>query len=352
LNVKQTKWGYNEKAVNRYHISYKSNKEGGIKMKMIEIPQIKKPISALGMGTMIFAPEKKELCFSILDIFVLNGGTLIDAAEIYGDPEEYGYSETTIGMWLEDRKCREEVVILTKGCIPNTCKSLHPNGLDITPKHIHAAIKGSLKRLKTDYIDLWMLHRDNPSKPVGPIVEALNEEARLGRVKAFGGSNWSVQRIEEANVYAKVNNLQGFSASSPHFCLALAKEPYWLGAVVTTAEDKLWYEKTDMPLFAWSSTGRGFFAKGDPNYLDDPNLVRVYYNEENFEKLHRAEKLGEMKGLTRIEIAIAYLTNQKFPVVSLAGPETNAQVKSCVKALDTDLTQNEIDYLELKTDTL
>jgi 1-deoxyxylulose-5-phosphate synthase len=321
-------------------------------MKTIKIPQIDKPISILGMGTMIFAPKKKDLCFSMLDIFVSNGGTLIDTAEIYGDPEEYGYSEITIGMWLEERKCREKVVILSKGCIPNTCKPIHPEGLEITPKHIHAAIEGSLNRLKTNYIDLWLLHRDNPSVPVNLIVEALNEEVKLGRIKAFGGSNWTVQRIEELNAYAKYKNLLGFSASSPHFCLALAKEPYWPGAVVTTAEDKLWYEKTGLPLFAWSSTGRGFFAKGDPKYLEDPNLVRVYYNEENFEKLRRAEILGKKKGLTRIEMAIAYLANQKFPVVSLAGPETDAQVKSCVKALDTNLTQNEIDYLELKTNRL
>jgi len=319
-------------------------------MKMIKIAPIDKPISVLGMGTMIFAPNKKDQCFSILDTFVENGGTLIDTAEVYGDPEEYGYSETTIGMWLEERNCREQVVIQSKGCIPGTCKALHPNGLEITPKHIHDAIDGSLKRLKTDYLDLWLLHRDDPTKPVGPIVDALNEEVQLGRIKAFGGSNWSVERLEEANEYAKSKNLQGFSVSSPHFCLALAKEPYWPGAVVTTLEDKKWYEKTKMPLFAWSSTGRGFFAKGDPNYLGDPNLIRVYYNDDNFEKLNRAEILGKAKGLTRIEIAIAYLSNQKFPVVSLAGPETDAEVKSCVKALGTELTQSEIDYLDLKVD--
>ena len=319
-------------------------------MKMLRIHGIDKPVSALGLGTMVFAPPKKDLCFSMLDSFVKNGGTLVDTAEIYGDPEEYGYSETTIGMWLIERECREDIVLVSKGIIPGTCKPIHPEGLQITPEHIHRAIDRSLERLKTNYLDMWMLHRDDPSYPVGPLVEALNKEVIAGTIKTFAGSNWTTKRLEEANKYAKDHNLQGFSASSPHFCLALAKEPYWPDTVVTTAEDRGWFEKNNMPLIAWSSTGRGFFAKGGLDYLDDSNLVRVYYNDANFEKLNRAAKLGEKKGLTRVEVAIAYCANQKFPVISLAGPETEEQVKSCVRAIDTILTQAEIDYLELNTD--
>jgi len=235
-------------------------------MKTIKIDGIKKPISVLGLGTMIFHPRKKGQCFSILDTFVENEGTLIDTAEIYGDPEQFGYSESTIGMWLEERKCRENVVIMSKGCIPDTCEALHPNGLKVSPKHIHAAISGSLERLKTTYLDIWVLHRDDPNVGVGDIVEALNEEVKSGRIRTFGGSNWQVKRLEEANEYAKKHGLQGFSVSSPHFCLATAKEPYWPNTAYVTAEDKHWYEKTKLPLFAWSSTGRGFFAKGSRDY--------------------------------------------------------------------------------------
>jgi len=317
-------------------------------MKTIRIPNISKPVSTLGLGTMIFAPNKKTLCYSMLDMFVENGGTLIDTAEIYGDPEEYGYSEMVIGQWMEERNCREKIVLLSKGCIPGTCKPIHPKGLDITPEHIHAAISGSLERLKTDYLDIWLLHRDDLTKPVGPIVEALNEEVKAGRIRAFGGSNWTTQRLDEANQYAMENRLQGMSVSSPHFCLAKAKEPYWPNTVVTDKNDMKWFEKSGMPLLAWSSTGRGFFAKGSPDYLEDRDLVRVFYNDENFERLRRADELGKQKGLTRIEIAIAYLTNQKFPVVSLAGPATEEEVKSCIKALDTKLSETEIDWLDLK----
>ncbi len=321
-------------------------------MKTISIQGIEKQLSVLGMGTMIFSPKKKDLCFSILDTFVANGGTTIDTAEVYGDPEEYGYSESTIGMWLEERACRENVVLISKGIIPDTCKPIHPHGLQLTPQHIHAAIDGSLQRLKTDYLDMWLLHRDDETKPVGAIVDALNEEVARGRIRTFGGSNWTVRRIEEANEYGAKHALQGMSASSPHFCLAIAKEPYWPNTVVTTAADKAWFEKTTLPLLAWSSTGRGFFAKGHRDYTQDQNLVRVYYNNENFEKLRRAEELGKHKGLTRIEIAIAYTQNQKFPVISLAGPETDQQVKSCIKALETKFSQEELEFLELTRESL
>lgn len=322
-------------------------------MKKIKIPNLTKELSVLGLGTMIFAPNKKELSFGILDNFVDNGGTLIDTAEIYGDPEQYGYSEATIGMWFESRRKREEVVLLTKGCIPNSCKPIHPEGLEISPRCINTAIEGSLKRLKTDYIDIWLLHRDDTSKEVGPIVEALNQQIRKGNILSYGGSNWTRVRIDEANTYAKEKGLIGMSASSPHFCLANTIEPYFGSSTVETSkEDKEWHIKNNFPLFAWSALGRGFFAKGDRNFDGDPNLVRVYYSEENFEKLRRAEELGKAKGLTRAEIAIAYVVNQKFPVSALVGPSNNAHMLSCIKGANGILSDKEIQWLELKIDKL
>lgn len=87
-------------------------------MDTIKITGIERKISRLGLGTMIFAPNKKKLCFSILDTFVANGGTTIDTAEVYGDPEEHGYSEITIGMWLQERGRREDIVLISKDASP------------------------------------------------------------------------------------------------------------------------------------------------------------------------------------------------------------------------------------------
>jgi aryl-alcohol dehydrogenase-like predicted oxidoreductase len=318
-------------------------------MRTFHLTNISKPVSVVGLGTMIFAPPKKDLAFDLLDLFVDQGGTFVDTAEIYGDPEEYGYSEKTIGMWLEERQNREDIVLMSKGCIPGTCKPIHPNGLEITPRHIHDAISGSLERLKTDYLDLWMFHRDAPEKPVEELVQAVNAEIEDGRIKAWGGSNWTVARIIEANEYAKRRGLAGMSASSPHFSLALANEAYWPDTVVTTPDDKQWYLDSQLPLIAWSSLGRGFFSHGSPDYTADENLVRTFYSEDNFERKRRAGELGAKAELKDIEIALAYVTNQKFPAIALVGPQTKEELLSCIKGADYRLTDTEIDWLELKS---
>ena len=72
---------------------------------------------------------------------------------------------------------------------------IHPGGAKIDPESIHKAIDGSLQRLQADYLDLWMFHRDDPEHPVGPLVDALDEEVRAGRIRAYGGSNWTTSRI-------------------------------------------------------------------------------------------------------------------------------------------------------------
>jgi aryl-alcohol dehydrogenase-like predicted oxidoreductase len=311
-----------------------------------------KKVSVVGLGTMIFSPEKKELCFKLLNDFVDNGGTFVDTAEIYGDPEEHGYSEIAIGMWLKETGRREDIVLMSKGCIPDTCSPIYENTAEISKNGILNAIDGSLERLQTDYLDMWMLHRDDESVPVKDIVDTLNDEIKKGKIRNYGGSNWNVARIKEANEYAKENNLVGMLASSPQFSLPVAKEPYWPNTVVTSKEDKKWFEENEFPLIAWSALGRGFLAKGDPEFKGDPELERVFYNDENFERKARAKKLGEVKGLNDIEIALAYVVNQKFPVIALMGPESKEQLLSCIKATDLILSQEELDYLELKTEKI
>ena len=98
----------------------------------------------------------------------------------------------------------------------------------VTPDMIDHELPISLERLQTDYIDLYFLHRDNPAVPVGEFVDMFNRHRAAGRVRAFGGSNWTPTRLAEANAYAEHNGLAGFSASSPNFTLAVWNEvPYF-----------------------------------------------------------------------------------------------------------------------------
>lgn len=320
-------------------------------MKTYHLRPISNPVSAIGLGTMIFHPDTAERDFSLLDSFVAHGGTYVDTAEVYGKVEEHGYSEMVIGEWLNTREgMRDRIIVATKGLIPGYCAPLHPGGATIDPPSIHRAIEGSLERLKTDHLDIWMFHRDAPAHPVGPLVDALDEEVNAGRIRSYGASNWTTARLQEAIEYARRTGKAEMTSSSPHFSLARANEPYWPDTVVTDEADRRWFAENNFLLVAWSALGRGFFAKADPADRSDADLVRTFYSDANFERKRRAEEFGEAKGLSMFEIALAYAISQDFPVVALNGAETPEQVASSAHAGALHLRPAERDWLDLTSD--
>ena len=320
-------------------------------MKTHAISPLKVRASVIGLGTMIFHPDTRARDFSLLDAFVENGGTYIDIAEVYGAVEEHGYSEMVVGEWLAARPgAREKIILTTKGLIPGYCAPLHPGGAKIDPDSVHKAIEGSLARLNVPTLDIWMFHRDDPSHPVGPLVDALDEEVCAGRILAYGASNWRAARIQEAIDYAGKNGKAKMICSSPNFSLARANEPFWPDTVVADDAERAWFAANNFPVVAWSALGRGFFAKADPNNRDDADLARVFYSDDNFARKRRAEALAEKRGMTMFEVALAYVINQDFPVVALNGAETPEQVAVSARAGDLELTKAERDWLDLTSD--
>jgi len=302
-------------------------------MKTLTIPQLGRDVSRLGMGSMIFHPDRKELVFELLDRFRELGGNLVDTAACYAG----GNSERALGLYLAERGCRDELVILDKAC---------DDTVSLTPENIPNVIDGNLERLGVDVIDLWVAHRDNPAEPVAGLVEALNAEIVRGRIRAYGGSNWTRERIDEANEYADRHGLVGMSVTSPNLCLAIPNEPFWENCTHATDEDIVWSAETGVPIFAWSSQGRGFFLDGvAPDNLDTGDLPRVYYSDANFARLDRARQMAEAKGVAPIEIALAWVLNLSAPTVALVGPATLDEVESCNRAAALELTPEEIVWL-------
>ena len=320
-------------------------------MRTHSIPPLKIPASVIGLGTMIFHPDTRARDFSLLDAFVENGGTYIDIAEVYGAVEERGHSETVVGEWLAARPgAREKIILTSKGLIPGYCAPLHPGGATIDPDSIHRAIDGSLARLKVPTLDIWMFHRDDPALPVGPLVDALDEEVRAGRLLAYGASNWRAARIQQAIDYARQNGKAEMICSSPNFSLAKANEPFWPDTVVADETERAWFAKNNFPVIAWSALGRGFFAKADPADRSDADLVRVFYSDENFARKARAEAFAAHRGMTMFEIALAYVVSQDFPVVALNGAETPEQAAASARAGALALSRPERDWLDLASD--
>ncbi|GIN58404.1 oxidoreductase [Lederbergia ruris] len=308
-------------------------------MKNIRVKGMDKEISSLVMGSDYFAPEKIEQVTEILNDYLEIGGNTIDTAFIYAG----GKSEEAIGIWMEENKRHDDVIILTKGGHPNA------KGPQINKQAIDNELKISLERLRTDYVELYALHRDDPNVPVGEILEILNAHVEAGRIGAFGGSNWSFERLQEANEYAEKHGLVGFSFSSPNLSLAKAQEPYWAGCVSVDDEIMSWHENTHMPLFSWSSQARGFFTgRFTPEDRSNEDLVRVFYNDENWERYRRAEQLAKEKGVETIQISLAYVLNQAFPTAAIIGPQNREEMLSCRQAADIHLTEDEIQWLDLR----
>ena len=318
-------------------------------MKYGSIPGVGKPLARLVQGTVMLTTKELNEGFALLDAVLAQGGTTFDTAHGYGG----GECERVLGQWVEARGLRDQVVIITKGAHHNQDRQR------VTPYDITADLHDSLARLRTDYVDLYLLHRDDPSQPVGPIIEVLNEHKAAGKINAFGGSNWSVSRFIEANTYAAEHGLEGFVASSPNFSLAVQAKAPWPNCVsisgpVATAERE-WYAEQQTPLFTWSSLAGGFFSgrfqRDNVDAFDtylDKLAVETYGTDENFQRLDRVEKLAAEKGLTIPQIATAYVTSYPLNIFALVGCRTGDEFRDNVAAADLQLTDAEMAWLELR----
>jgi len=312
-------------------------------MKTISLLHVEKPCSQLIMGSADFlVPANIEKASVMLDKFVEAGGTVFDTAH------QYKGSEAALGLWLSRRKNRDKVVILTKGAHHNDGSP----GPRVTPEAITKDLTESLERLQTPYVDLYALHRDDPVVAVGPIVDELNKHLAAGKIRAIGVSNWTKDRIQAANNYAAERGLRGFTFSSTNLSLAVPNEPRWPGCVAADTATREWHLRNRIPLLAWSAQAGGFFSgRFTPEDRSNAEMVRVFYNDGNWERLRRAQWLAHEKGLSALQIALAFVLNQPFPTGAIIGPETPEELQSSLTAVDLSLTPHEVKWLDLQTDS-
>ena len=307
-------------------------------MDYISIPRVDKPVSRLIKGTDYFRHDHYEQVYQNLQAFLEIGGNTLDTANIYGG----GQSEVVIGRYMKESGNRNQLNILTKGAHHDA------QGPRVNQEAITRDLEESLARLQTDFVEMYALHRDDPSTPVGTIMEALNAHIESGAIGAIGASNWSWQRIEEANHYAANHGLVGFTFSSPNLSLAKANEPFWPGCVSVDSVTCNWHEQHQLPLLSWSSQARGFFTgRFSPDVQDNKDMVRVFYSDENWERLRRAEQLAQQRKVSTVQIALAYVLNQPFPTCALIGAQSVEELRSCNEGALISLTREELDWLDL-----
>ncbi|OWW04628.1 oxidoreductase [Rhizobium sp. R72] len=298
------------------------------------IPGISKPASVVTLGFEFF-PSFAAASLT-LDAFYEAGGNIFDTAFVYGG----GKTESIFGDWHTSRKIpREEIVLIGKGAHSPLCY----------PDVIAKQLDQSLNRLKTDYVDIYFMHRDNTDIPVGEFVDAMDAEVKRGRIRGiFGGSNWTRERIDEASAYAARNDKTAPACLSNNFSLAEMLDPIWAGCVAASDDDwKTWLNEKQIPNFAWSSQGRGFFTdRAGRDKRGDDEIVRCWYSDRNFERRDRAIELANRLGRSPIHIALAYVIAQPFPVIPLIGPRTIAELEDSLSALDIRLTPEQVKWLE------
>lgn len=308
-------------------------KRGGNRIPHRQIPGVGKPAAAAALGFEDFRTFASGAI--LLDAYFEAGGNLFDTAFVYGA----GYTEKLLGQWLNSRGTRAESVVIGKGAHTPLCY----------PDVIGKQLTQTLDRLQTDHVDIYFMHRDNPDVPVGEFVDAMDAEVRAGRIRGpFGGSNWSMERMDEAIAYAERTGKHKPGALSNNFALAEMLHPIWAGCITASTDPwRAWLKARQLPNFSWSSQGRGFFTdRAGRDKRDNEELVRVWYSEENFARRDRAVALAGKLGKKPIHVALGYVLAQPFPSIPLIGPRTLDELDDSLEAFDINLTPEQVTWLE------
>ena len=287
-------------------------------------------VIALGGANLETYTQAMILC----DAYYERGGNVLDSAWLYGN----GRCDRLLGDWMDARGVRKDIILIGKGA----------HSPLVYPDVIARQLTESLDRLKTDFIDVYFMHRDNSDIPIGEFVDAMEAEVKAGRIGLYGGSNWTRERMDAAFDYAEKNGKIPPGALSNNFSLAEMVNPVWGGVLAgSDAAWKAWLRKRQIPDFAWSSQARGFFTdRAAPDKRDDPELVNAWYSDKNFARRARAVEFAKRIGKKPLHVALAYCLWQDFPVVPLIGPLALSELDDSLEALDIVLTPKDIAWLE------
>ncbi|KIF68768.1 alcohol dehydrogenase [Streptomyces sp. AcH 505] len=293
-------------------------------------------VSPLALGGNVFGWGADEAqSFAVLDAYTAAGGNFIDTADSYTawvDGNEGGESETIIGDWVASRGNRSDVLIATK-------VASHPKRKGLAPANIKAAVEDSLRRLCTDYIDLYYTHVDDPSVSVEDIVTTLDQLVKEGKVRAVAASQIGPERLSESVTFAEKEGLARYAALQVNYNL-VSRDSYEGELRDVVARHGL----AAVPFF---SLARGFLtgkyrpgttvesvrSEGAAEYLNTDRGPRV---------LAALDRVAGAHGAEVATVALAWLAAQPTVAVPLASARTVEQLPSLLAVADLELTPEEL----------
>ena len=287
--------------------------------------------------------------FTLLDAFLDLGGNFLDTAKVYADwlPGERSTSEKAIGEWLHLRHNRTRIVLGTKGAHPDL-NAMHVPRL--SRADIKADLHASLRHLQTDIIDLYWLHRDDPTRPVEDILATLNDAVQAGKIRFFGCSNWRVERLRLANDYAAAHGLQGFAADQPMWNMAVVDAASIGDPTIVIMNKALWsyHRTTRLPAIPYSATANGLFQKLERGGSASLDAIpqRHYRSSANLARYERARQVASRRDLSLTQVVLSYLLSQPFPTIPIVGPKRVDQLRDCLTAVGVRLDEAEITFIQ------
>ena len=302
-------------------------------------------VSVICLGTMQFKWTTDEATsHQVLDAFFAAGGNFLDTADIYSnwaDGLEGGEAESVIGQWLKRRGNRPDVVLATKvrgEMWPG------PNGEGLSRAHIVRACEDSLRRLGTDYIDLYQAHWPDADTPIEETLRALDDLVRAGKVRYLGCSNYAGWELVEAILLARQAGLAEFVSVQPHWSLVhraeFERDAYHV------------VKKYGLGVIPYSPLGGGFltgkYRRGQPlpESQRAGGVQRRHLTEKNFALLDKLDEIGRARGKTTAQLALAWLLAQPNMTAPIIGANTPAQLADSLGAVGLQLSPAELQALD------
>ena len=282
------------------------------------------------------------------------GINLFDTADMYSA----GLSEEITGRLLTELAPRDEIVIATKlfhpvelafkgGNDPGPKPAMRPNASGLSRKRIFAATDASLKRLGTEHIDLYQIHRFDPATPIEETMEALNDLVRSGKVRYLGASSMWAWQFSKMQHVAERHGWTRFVSMQNHYNLAYREEER---EMIPLCRDQ------GVGLVPWSPLARGFLA-GNRGRDDraagatarartDDIALKLYYNDSDFAVLEALKGVAQLRGVTNATLAYAWLLSRPGVTAPIVGASQTWQLEEAVKALEVTLTPEDSAALE------